>query len=76
MLSLADTHLRLSAATGDHKLLVAGQDRKLRVYKGTNLLSENLLLDAPTAIAVFYPEARPQAMTHTRSTAQSNPYSA
>lgn len=32
---------------GDAKLLVAGLDKKLRVYKGTSLLSENILLDAP-----------------------------
>jgi len=32
---------------GDQKLLVAGSDRKLRIYKGTSLLSENILLDAP-----------------------------
>ena len=50
---LADLH-----GDGDSKLLVAGADRKLRVYKGTYLLSENVLLDAPVAICAFYPTAQ------------------
>lgn len=52
---------------GDCKLLVAGMDRKLRVYKGTSLLSENILLDEPVrlrtsaaskAAALPHPRAR------------------
>jgi len=43
---------------GDSKLLVAGSDRKLKIYKGTTLLSENVLLDVPVAIATFYPDAK------------------
>ena len=52
--------VRLADLYGDNdsKLLVAGADRKLKVYKGTVLLSENVLLDAPVAICAFYPEAK------------------
>eukprot|EP00741_Cyanophora_paradoxa_P005276 tig00000865_g5115.t1 len=39
---------------GDWKLLVADFDRKLKVYKGTGLISEHALLDTPCAIATFY----------------------
>ena len=42
---------------GDSKLLVAGSDCKLRIYKGTSLLSENVLLDAPVSICAFHPDA-------------------
>ena len=54
---LADLH-----GDGDSKLLVAGADRKLKIYKGTVLLSENVLLDAPVAICSFYPEAKKPAL--------------
>ena len=43
---------------GDSKLLVGCSDRKLKIYKGTTLLSENILLDAPVALCVFYPQAK------------------
>ncbi len=39
---------------GDDKLLIADYERKLRVYKGTSMISEHTLLDHPCAIAVFY----------------------
>lgn len=44
---------------GDHKLIIAdlgtGQyDMKLKVYKGTSLVSENTLLDLPTAVTTFF----------------------
>ena len=32
---------------GECKLLVASSDKKLKIYTGTTLLSENVLLDAP-----------------------------
>lgn len=38
---------------GDSKLLVGTADKRLKIYKGTNLLSENVLLDAPVAICTF-----------------------
>ena len=44
-------------ADGESKLLVAGSDCKLKIYKGTTLVSENVLLDAPVSICVFYPDA-------------------
>jgi len=43
---------------GDSKLLVGCSDRKLKIYKGTTLLSENVLLDVPVAIATFYPDSK------------------
>eukprot|EP00965_Chrysotila_dentata_P224863 6194432-Pleurochrysis_carterae.AAC.5 len=49
-------------ADGDSKLLVANADKKLKIYKGTTLLSENILLDTPVAIAVFYPDNRKPAI--------------
>lgn len=39
---------------GDAKLLVADADRKLKVFKGTALCSEHLLLDVPVAMCAFY----------------------
>ena len=52
--------VRLANLAGDgvHKLLVATAGKKLKVYHGTNLLSENMLLDEPVAIATFYPEEK------------------
>lgn len=44
---------------GDSKLLVASSDKKLKIYTGTTLLSENVLLDAPVSICTFYPDAKP-----------------
>ncbi len=41
---------------GDPKLLVADQNRKLRLYKGVNLISEHALLDTPSAICTFWEE--------------------
>jgi Bardet-Biedl syndrome 1 protein len=46
------------SADGESKLLVAGSDCKLKIYKGTTLVSENVLLDAPVSICVFYPDAK------------------
>jgi len=42
---------------GDSKMLVASADKKLKIYTGTTLLSENVLLDAPVSICTFYPDA-------------------
>ena len=41
-------------ADGDSKLLVATADRKLKVYKGTRVISEHVLLDQPVAICSFF----------------------
>jgi hypothetical protein len=49
---------------GDCKLLVAGMDRKLRVYKGTSLLSENILLDEPVRPACLCRQSSRRAATH------------
>jgi Bardet-Biedl syndrome 1 protein len=43
---------------GDPKLLVADQNRKLRLYKGINLVSEHALLDTPSAICPFWEEKK------------------
>lgn len=43
---------------GESKLLVASSDKKLKIYTGTTLLSENVLLDAPVSICTFYPDAK------------------
>ncbi|KAJ1482610.1 ciliary BBSome complex subunit 1-domain-containing protein [Baffinella frigidus] len=50
--------IRLADVTGDGdpKLLVADQNRKLRLYRGVNLVSEHVLLDTPSAICPFYEE--------------------
>ena len=39
---------------GDAKLIVADADRKLKIFKGTSLLSEHLLLDVPVALCTFF----------------------
>ncbi|XP_067939415.1 Bardet-Biedl syndrome 1 protein-like [Watersipora subatra] len=46
-------------ADGDMKLVVAhlgtgAQDMKLKVFKGTNLITENTLIDLPTGVVSFY----------------------
>lgn len=43
---------------GDSKMMVASADKKLKVYTGTTLLSEHMLLDAPASICTFYPDAK------------------
>jgi hypothetical protein len=43
---------------GDHKLLVGDMDKKLKVYKGTALISEHALLDVPVSICIFYPDVQ------------------
>eukprot|EP00947_MAST-08B_sp_MAST-8B-sp1_P003262 g3262.t1 len=40
-------------ADGDSKLLVATADRHLKIYKGTQVISEHALLDSPVAICSF-----------------------
>ena len=52
--------VRMCDLAGDNesKLLVASSDRKLKIYTGTTLLSENVLLDAPVSICSFYPDAK------------------
>ena len=52
--------VRLADLSGDgeSKLLVAGTDKRLKIYKGTTLLSENMLLAAPVSVCVFYPDAK------------------
>lgn len=42
---------------GDSKLCVCDYDKKLRVYKGTNMVMEYAVLDIPIAIGVAYMEA-------------------
>ncbi|KAK3092485.1 hypothetical protein FSP39_003456 [Pinctada imbricata] len=46
-------------ADGDWKLIIADLgtgtfDMKLKVYKGTNLMSENTIIDLPTGVETFY----------------------
>jgi hypothetical protein len=42
---------------GDSKLCVCDYDKKMRVYKGTNLVVEYAILDVPTAMCITYMEA-------------------
>eukprot|EP00899_Mesostigma_viride_P012791 jgi/Mesvir1/21512/Mv03955-RA.1 len=39
---------------GEYRLLVAGADKKLKVWKGTSLASEHALLDQPCALTSFF----------------------
>jgi Bardet-Biedl syndrome 1 protein len=39
---------------GDHKLLIADIDKKLKVFKGTSIVSEHVLLEIPVALCCFY----------------------
>eukprot|EP00002_Diphylleia_rotans_P010307 TRINITY_DN2075_c0_g1_i3.p1 TRINITY_DN2075_c0_g1~~TRINITY_DN2075_c0_g1_i3.p1 ORF type:complete len:559 (+),score=112.06 TRINITY_DN2075_c0_g1_i3:50-1726(+) len=41
-------------ADGDHRLLVATLDRKLKVFRGTSLQSESALMEMPCALCTFY----------------------
>ncbi|KAF0718135.1 Aste57867_1873 [Aphanomyces stellatus] len=41
---------------GDYKLLVADMDRRLKMYKGSSLMSEQAILGVPVGLAVFYSE--------------------
>ncbi|KAJ1632773.1 bardet-Biedl syndrome 1 family protein [Pavlovales sp. CCMP2436] len=42
---------------GDYKLIVADAERRLKVYRNTSLISENVLLDVPVSMCVTYTEA-------------------
>lgn len=44
------------AGDGEWRLVVAGADRKLKVWNGTKIASEHDLLDAPAAVKAFYGE--------------------
>jgi Bardet-Biedl syndrome 1 protein len=39
---------------GDERLLIADQDRRLKVFKGTSMQSEHVLLSHPCAVCPFY----------------------
>jgi Bardet-Biedl syndrome 1 protein len=39
---------------GDSKLCICDYDKKMRVYKGTNLLVEYSILETPIAVAITY----------------------
>lgn len=39
---------------GDHKLVLADKDNKIKIYKGTNVLFEDNLITTPIAVEVFY----------------------
>ena len=39
---------------GEDKLVVADQEGKMRVYRGTSMMAEHALLDQPSALACFY----------------------
>jgi hypothetical protein len=41
---------------GDSKLCICDHDKKMRVYKGTNLVMEYAILDVPTAMCITYME--------------------
>jgi Bardet-Biedl syndrome 1 protein len=41
-------------ADGSNILLVADHDRKMKVYKGTSVVSEHQLLEQPVSLCVFY----------------------
>ena len=45
-------------ASGEYKLLVAGTNRKLLVYGGTQLVSDHYLLEEPVAVCVYYTDSR------------------
>lgn len=47
---------------GDHSLLVACSDRRLRVCKGTMRAGEHTLVDTPVACAVFHADERSPRM--------------
>lgn len=49
---------------GDAKLCICDYDRKMRVYKGTNLVMENPILDSPTALCITYMEATMVSRNH------------
>lgn len=47
------------SADADHKLIIAdlgtgSYEMKLKVYKGTSLMSENAIVDLPTGVVTFY----------------------
>jgi hypothetical protein len=41
---------------GDSKLCVCDFDKKLRIYKGTSLVTEYPILDSPIAMSIVYTE--------------------
>jgi Bardet-Biedl syndrome 1 protein len=43
------------AGDGDYRLVIADQEKRIKVYKGTSVASVHPLLDVPVALAAFYP---------------------
>ncbi|CAG9328763.1 unnamed protein product [Blepharisma stoltei] len=41
---------------GEYNLVIADLKKKLRVYRGTSIAWESLLLDVPSAVAIYYSE--------------------
>lgn len=42
---------------GDAKLVICDYDKKIRVYRGTSLVTETSIIDVPIAMCVTYMEA-------------------
>jgi Ciliary BBSome complex subunit 1 len=63
-----DTYSQLMALAdlkddGDHKLVVADQKGKLKIYMGTNVVyNERLGFERPTAIVTYYESAKKPSM--------------
>ena len=45
------------AGDGDHRLVAANLDKRLKVFRGTGVSSVHPLLDQPVAAAVFFPDS-------------------
>lgn len=49
------------AGDGESKLIIADAERKLKVYRNTSLISENVLLNTPVSVCVTYSDvAKPR----------------
>ena len=65
------------AGDSEWRLVVAGSDKKMKVWSGTSLVSEHNLLEVPVALCPFYSETqarlvhRPSSIVHSRPLARS-----
>lgn len=59
--SLHDVHAYSScmalanvAGDNDHRLLVASQNKRLKIFRGTSLVGDKIILDVPSALCTYY----------------------
>jgi len=50
------------AGDNDYRLLVANENKRLKIYRGTTLESEHVILDVPSALCSYYMDQGPKEL--------------